>query len=199
VASLVGALGDRDAAVRVAAVRGLVGAKAATALAQAARSPDLDVRPAALEAIGQVGGPVAEKTLDAALSDGSERVRGAAVRGLMRMGKEAAPLLMRALGDSSRDVRGEAVAGLGVVWADAPTDQLVARLGDEADADVRYAAALALARQADGPHGTAALQALNDVADHGGPAARLAARVARAFVGRADDMVGFLHMLRDGA
>ncbi len=198
VASLVGALGDRDAAVRVAAVRGLVGAKAATALAQAARSPDPDVRPAALEAIGQVGGPIAEKTLESALGDGSERVRVAAVRGLMRMGKDAAPLLTRALADPSRDVRAAAVAGLGVAWAELPTDQLVTRLEEEADADVRYAAALALARQADGPHGTAAQKALNDVADRGAPAARLSARVARAFVGRADDMVAFLHILRDG-
>ncbi|HEY2746694.1 MAG TPA: HEAT repeat domain-containing protein, partial [Polyangia bacterium] len=95
VASLVGALGDRDAAVRVAAVRGLVGAKAATALAQAAGSPDPDVRPAALEAIGEVGGPIAEKTLEAALADGSERVRVAAVRGLGHMGKDAAGLLTR--------------------------------------------------------------------------------------------------------
>lgn len=199
VASLVGALGDRDAAVRVAAVRGLVGAKASTALAQAAGSPDPDVRPAALEAIGEVGGPVAEKTLEAALSDGSERVRVAAVRGLSHMGKDAAPLLTRALDDSSRDVREAAVAGLGVAWADLPTEQLVARIGDETDADVRYAAALALARQADGPHGTAAQQALNHVADAGTPAARLTARVARAFVGRADAMVAFLHILRDGA
>ncbi|HXU71428.1 MAG TPA: HEAT repeat domain-containing protein [Polyangia bacterium] len=199
VASLVGALGDRDPAVRVAAVRGLVGAKAATALAQAAGSPDPDVRPAALEAIGEVGGPVAEKTLEAALSDGSERVRVAAVRGLSRMGKDAAGLLTRALADSSRDVREAAVAGLGVAWSELPTEQLVARVGDETDADVRYAAALALARQADGPHGTAAQQALNKVADSGTPAARLTARVARAFVGRADAMVAFLHILRDGA
>jgi HEAT repeat protein len=199
VASLVGALGDRDAAVRVAAVRGLVGAKAATALAQAAGSPDPDVRPAALEAIGEVGGPIAEKTLEAALSDGSERVRVAAVRGLGHMGKDAAGLITRALADSSRDVREAAVAALGVAWADLPTEQLVSRLGDETDADVRYAAALALARQADGPHGTAAQQALNHVADSGTPAARLTARVARAFIGRADAMVAFLHILRDGA
>lgn len=198
-ASLVGALGDRDPAVRVAAVRGLVGARAATQLAQAAGSPDPDVRPAALEAIGQVGGPIAEKTLEAALSDGSERVRVAAVRGLGRMGKDAAPLLSRALGDSSRDVREAAVAALGVAWADVPTEQLTSRLSEETDADVRYAAGLALARQADGPHGTAAQQALQRVADSGTPAARLTARVARAFVGRADAMVAFLHILRDGA
>ncbi len=199
-ASLVGALGDRDAAVRVAAVRGLVGAKAAMALAQAAGSPDPDVRPAALEAIGEVGGPIAEKTLEAALSDGSERVRVAAVRGLSAAWARMRPACStRALGDSSRDVREAAVAGLGVAWADLPTEQLVARLGDETDADVRYAAALALARQSDGPQGTAAQQALNRVADSGTPAARLTARVAGAFVGRAAAMVAFLHILRDGA
>ena len=60
------------------------------------------------------------------------------------------------------------------------------------------AAALALARQADGARGSSALQSLNDVADKGAPAARLTARVARAFVGRADAMESFLHILRDG-
>jgi HEAT repeat protein len=199
VASLVGALGDRDPAVRVAAVRGLVGAKAAAALAQAAASPDPDVRPAALEAIGRVGGPIADKTLATALGDGSERVRVAAVHGLARMGKDAADELAHALADPSRDVREAAVAGLGVAWADLPTQKLVEKLSDEADADTRYAAALALARQADGARGSAALSALNDVADKGTPAARLTARMARAFVGRADAMETFLHILRDGS
>jgi HEAT repeat protein len=198
VASLVGALGDRDPAVRVAAVRGLVGAKASPALAQAARSPDPDVRPAALEALGRVGGPVADKTLTAALADGSERVRVAAVRGLSRLGKDAVEQLTHALTDPSRDVCEAAVAGLGGIWVELPTQKLIEKLSDEADADTRYAAALALARQADGARGSRALQALNDVADKGTPAARLTARVARAFVGRADAMESFLHILRDG-
>jgi HEAT repeat protein len=114
------------------------------------------------------------------------------------MGKEAAESLGHALADPSRDVREAAVAGLGVVWAELPTPKLIEKLSDEADADTRYAAALALARQADGTRGSSALSALNDVADKGAPAARLTARVARAFVGRAEEMESFLHILRDG-
>ncbi|HZS36065.1 MAG TPA: HEAT repeat domain-containing protein, partial [Polyangia bacterium] len=109
VAALVGALGDADAAVRVAAVRGLVGSKASAELAQAARSPDLDVRVAALEALGEVGGAAARAALESALDDASERVRVAAVRGLQPLGKEVADRLERALHDPSRDVRDAAV------------------------------------------------------------------------------------------
>ena len=179
-ASLVGALGDRDADVRVAAVRGLVGAKAATALAQAAGSPDPDVRPAALGAIGEVGqagGGRRSRLRSATAASACVWRRCASLSAAWA--RTPRGLLVRALGDSSRDVREAAVAGLGVAWAELPTDKLVARLGDETDADVRHAAALALARQADGPHGTAAQQALNHVADNGAPAARLTARVAR--------------------
>jgi HEAT repeat protein len=114
------------------------------------------------------------------------------------MGKEATEQLTHALTDPSRDVREAAVAGLGLIWADLPTQQLIEKLSDEADADTRYAAGLALTRQADGPRGSSALHALNDVADKGAPAARLTARVARAFVGRAEAMESFLHILRDG-
>jgi HEAT repeat protein len=198
--ALVGALSDEDAAVRVAAVRGLVGARAAGALAQAAHGPDLDVRIAALEALGQVGGPVARDALEAALTDGSERVRAAALRGLGRLGKDAAERLEEELGDGALDAREAAVAALGGAWRDKPLAELRARLTDETDADRRYAAALALAARADPPRGKGAeaAQLLDDVAAHGAPLASLAARIARAFAGRPDAMVAFLRTLRDG-
>jgi HEAT repeat protein len=198
VAALVGALGDADAAVRVAAVRGLVGAKAATALAQAARSPDLDVRVAALAALGDVGGAVARATLESALVDASERARVAAIHGLVRLGPEIADRLLGALGDSSGDVREAAVTALGVVWATQAPDTLAARLRDETNGDARFAAALALARQADGGKGAEAKHALDEAATSATPAARLTARIARAFIGRADAMAPFVHILRAG-
>ena len=212
VAALLGALGDVDVPVRVAAVQGLVGARAMDALAQAARSPDLEVRAAALQAIGDVASPSGAKedgvppvplgparmALESALGDSSERVRVAAVRGLQPLGAQVVELLERALHDPARDVREAAVAGLGAAWSTLPAGDLTGRLRDETDADRRYAAALALARQADGPKGGAARKLLDEVANSGTPAARLTARVARAFIGRPSDMIPFLHLLRDG-
>jgi HEAT repeat protein len=196
---LVAALSDADAAVRVAAVRGLVGAKAVTALAQAARSPDLDVRSAALDALGQVGGPAARAVLEEALVDGSERIRVAAVRGLGRLGKEAEAALTAALADPALDVREAAVVGLGAIWVAQPLGDLAERLSDETHADLRFAAALALARRIDPQRGADAGRILDEVREHGQPLARLAALVARSFGGRADAMARFLHVLREGS
>ena len=199
-AALVAALGDADAAVRVAAVRGLVGAKAAEALAQAARGTDLDVRVAALEALGQVGGAVARATLEAALLDGSERVRAAAARGLGRVGEGAAEPLLRALDDSSLDVREAAVTALGAVWSVRVAADLRVSLFDELHADLRWAAALALAGRAEPQKGSGidALKLLDEAAAKAPPLVQLSARVARAFVGRPEAMAAFLHLLREG-
>jgi HEAT repeat protein len=197
-AGLLVALGDRDPNVRLAAIRGLVGAKAADVLARAARSTDPDVRPAALEALGDVGGPTARATLEAALSDGSERVRTAATRGLARLKPDAIDLLLVAVRDPARSVREEAVAGLALKWASGPASDLAKHLHDETDANQRYAAALALVRQAGEQRGTDALRILDETAQNGAPAARFAARIARAFLGRPEAMVAFLRLLRDG-
>ncbi|HEY7955818.1 MAG TPA: HEAT repeat domain-containing protein, partial [Polyangia bacterium] len=184
------------------AVRGLVGAKAGDALAEAARSPDLAVRAAALEAAGQVGaqagGAAVRDALVSALSDASEGIRVAAARGLVGLGPQAGEQLEKALADPSRDVREAAVEGLGVLWAELPASELQIRLRDETHADRRYAAALALARQGDGPRGAEARKIVDDAAEKGTPAVRLTARVARAFAGRADEMAGFVRLLRDG-
>jgi HEAT repeat protein len=190
--------------VRVAAVRGLVGAKAAGALAQAAHSPDLDVRVAALEALGEVasgadpaGAQSSRAALETALSDASERVRGAAVRGMTALGASASARLETALGDPARDVRDAAVVTLGAAWAEKPAAELARTLADETNADRRWAAAIALARQ--GETQPAAVKTLDDTAKTGTPAAKLTARVARAFVGRAGELAGFLHLLRTGS
>jgi HEAT repeat protein len=199
-AALSAALGDVDAAVRVAAVRGLVGAKAAGALAQAAHSPDADVRVAALEALGEVSGgtdAAARAALEGALSDGSERVRGAAVRGLGALGASAAQRLETALADPARDVRDAAVLALGAAWAERSADDLAGALRDETNADRRWAAAIALARQ--GQNAPAAVKALDSVALAGTPVARLTARVGRAFVARAAELAAFMHLLRNGS
>ena len=156
------ALGDRDPGVRLAAVRGLVSARAVEVLARAARSPDPEVRPAALVALGEVGGPLGKKTLENALDDGNENVRAAAVRGLARLGPEAAELLLRAVRDPARIVRAESVAGLGALWVTRPLTDLKQALGNEADADLRYAAALALSKKAGGTDGATARQLLEE-------------------------------------
>jgi HEAT repeat protein len=199
-AALVAALGDADAAVRVAAVRGLVGAKAATALVEAARGTDLEVRVAALEALGQVGGPLAQPTLVAALRDGSERVRVAAARGLGHLAEGGGDPLLSALDDASLDVREAAVASLGRLWSRSPAAELKARLYDETRADLRWAAAVALAWRAEplSGKGLDAVKLLDDASLQAPPLVQLAARVARAFAGRADAMATFLHMLREG-
>jgi HEAT repeat protein len=199
-AVLVAALGDADPAVRVAAVRGLVGARAAEALAQAARGTDLDVRVAALEALGRVGGPVAKSTLEEAQRDGSERVRAAAARGLGWSSDGAADPLLRALSDASLDVRESTVAALGAVWSARPAAELKAALYDETHADLRWAAALALAGRAQPQKGSGldALKLLDESSTKAPPLVQLSARVARAFVGRPEAMAAFLHLLREG-
>jgi HEAT repeat protein len=199
-AALVAALGDTDAAVRVAAVRGLVGAKAAAALVEAARGTDQEVRVAALEALGRVGGPMALPTLGAALHDGSEQVRAAAARGLGHLGEGAAQPLLVALDDGALDVREAAVTALGSVWSAQPAADLKARLYDASHADLRWAAALALAARAEPQKGKGldAVKLLDEASLRGTPLVQLSARVARAFAGRAEAMAGFVHLLREG-
>jgi HEAT repeat protein len=196
--ALVGALGDRDAAVRVAAVRGLVGQKAVAQLAQAARSTELGVRLAALEAIGEVGGPEARRVLEEALGEAEERVRIAAAHGLGRVGPDAAPALETALHDPVRGVREAAAIGLGHAWESRPLDELFAKLATDDDADMRYAAAFAIARKGGGPEGPAVAQKLDAKGHDGSAATKLAARLSRAYLGHADEMADFVRVLRDG-
>ena len=189
-----GALG----AVRVAAVRGLVGQKAVAQLARAARSTELEVRIAALEAIGEVGGVEARRVLEEALGEAEERVRIAAARGLGRLGADAAPALERMLHDPVRGVRDAAGMGLGRAWQGKKPEELFERLAIEDDADLRYAAALAIAGRG-GADAQAVAQRLDAVAASGSSAVKLAARLARAYLGHAEEMAEFLRVLRDGA
>jgi HEAT repeat protein len=196
--ALVGALGDRDAGVRVAAVRGLVGAKAVAQLARAARSTELEVRLAALEAVGDVGGAEARKVLEEGLGDAEERVRIASAHGLGKLGADAAPALEGAIHDPVRGVRQAAAMSLGMAWQTRKLDELFAKLAVDDDADVRYAAALAIARRGGGNESADVASRLDTAAKNGTPAVKLAARMARAYVGHAEEMAEFLRVLRDG-
>jgi HEAT repeat protein len=196
------ALEDRDVGVRIAAVRGLTSARAVELLARVARSPDVELRSAALAALGEVGGPLAKKTLESALDDSNESVRTAAVRGLGKLGSEATDLLLRATHDVARMVRLESCVILGRVWMARPLGDLEQALRNESNADLRYAAALALSQKsasADGQTGAAARRVLEQTAEASAPGARLAAHVGRAFIGRTEAMITFLHLLRDGS
>ncbi|HEY3353726.1 MAG TPA: HEAT repeat domain-containing protein [Polyangia bacterium] len=197
-AALATALADPDPAVRTAAARGLAAAQAGGALAQAARDADPHVRAAALAAWAESAGAAARPALEAALGDPSEHVRAAAVRGLGSRGADGVALLRRAQRDPAGDVRAAAVTALGGALGDTPPAALAPLLHDEADADLRLAAALALARQAGGPGGAAARRELEQAAQRGGPAVSLAARVALAFAGHADEMATFVRLLRAG-
>ncbi len=197
--ALVGALGDRDAAVRVAAVRGLVGAKAVSQLARAARSTELEVRIAALEALGEVGGPDARKVLEDGLGEAQERVRIAAAHGLGKAGPDAAPALERALRDPVRGVREAAARGLGSAWQARPLDELARTMQVEDDADARWAGALAMARRGGGTDAAAVSSKLDALVKTGKPAARLAARVTRSYLGHAEEMAELVRVLRDGS
>jgi HEAT repeat protein len=198
--ALVGALGDRDAAVRVAAVRGLVGAKAVAQLARAAKSTELEVRIAAMEAIGEVGGAEARRVLEEGLNEAEERVRVAAARGLGKIGADAAPALEVAIHDPVRGVREAAAMGLGAAWQSRKLEDLFQRLEIDDDADLRYAAALAIARRGGGAEGQAVLSQLDQTAKSKSktPAVRLAAQLARAYLGHPVEMAEFLRVLRDG-
>jgi hypothetical protein len=146
-----------------------------------------------------VGG--APAALEAGLRQSSERVRVAATRGLNHAalaGGPVGPILEKALHDPARDVRDAAVVGLGTVWAARPVGELGKLIQNETDADTRYAAAVALCRQASSSHGDPAVKLLDDLGKHKSLAVRLAARVARAFVTRPEQMGSFLLLLRHG-
>jgi hypothetical protein len=117
---------------------------------------------------------------------------------LSRLKPDAIDLLLVAVRDPARGVREEAVEGLALKWTGGPSSDLAKRLRDERDADQRYAAAVALVRQAGELRGTEAQRILDETAQNGEPAARFAARIARSFLGRPEAMVAFLRLLRDG-
>ena len=121
-----------------------------TAIIEALKIPDNDVRVNAVWAIGKIG-PQARASIPElmeALVDNDWKVRFPAAWALGRIGPDAVetiPSLIHALGDRKVDVRREAVQALG--WIGPQTNEVVpALIGSlkDPDADIRYKAALTL-------------------------------------------------------
>ncbi len=160
---LVGALGDTDVHVRLAAVQGLADRRDKRALAALARlvqdnSPE--VRATAVEALGEYQDASALPALTSALKDDNETVRTQAVRALGSLGSAAAvPALVEATRDRSSSVRAQAAGALAELPDGAHSPAVVAALKallEDPSADVREEAVSALAEIRD----AGALQAL---------------------------------------
>jgi HEAT repeat protein len=189
---------DADREVRRAAIDGLANLGAVAELqAVLAVEPDPAVRAAAIVALPD--GDAARALREKALADPSEQIRAAAARGLGAAAAERARI-EGALKDPAADVRAAAVEALGRIAAADGVDELVTALQSaEADAELRWATAEALARKASAKTGgAAAVAALEKSAAAGPPGSRIAARVARGFVGRADEMHDFVVAYRRG-
>ena len=121
-----------------------------TALIEALKIPDNDVRVNAVWALGKIGpqARAAIPELMEALVDNDWKVRFPAAWALGRIGPDAVetiPSLIHALGDRKVDVRREAVQALG--WIGPQVNEVVpALIGSlkDPDADIRYKAALML-------------------------------------------------------
>jgi HEAT repeat protein len=204
---LAGALEDRDAGVRMAAMRVLASlaggaAEAVAALERIVRHGAADEREAALAALADGEGAVrerAQRLIGETLEQRSEALRVAAARAGGRLAARdparAVPLLERALGDRAYDVRRAATPGLALAFAKTlQPAELAARLA-KADqrASLRAALLEALARQtANGPHEGEARTVLERVAVEGGPLQRFGAALVRGFGGSVEDLDGFL-------
>lgn len=120
---LAGALEDRDAGIRIDAVRALreVGPQAFATMRTALKHDEPDVRAAAAEAIVAVPADKAEAVapLIDALGDRDAAVRASAVRALASLGRVAQPAAARlravADGDASADVRASAARALDAI------------------------------------------------------------------------------------
>jgi HEAT repeat protein len=147
------ALADRDLWVRYYAARsaGAAGAaELAAGLAGLARhDPVVPVRIAALQALGEVGGPEAAEVLAALAEDPEPEIRLAALGAL---GGAAHPAALRALGTALRseapDARRMALEGLGSDAAAALAEEVAAAARTAAEPAVARAAAFALLRAA---------------------------------------------------
>jgi HEAT repeat protein len=137
---------DGAAAVRAAAVAGLVavGAAAVPASIEALRDRHARLREAAIEALGGIGGPDAARALEQALADDRSAVRQAAAPALARAGGAGATTALRsALGHKDPATRRAVVAAFGTIpGADAA---LLAPAITDRERGVREAAATALA------------------------------------------------------
>ncbi|MEU6364874.1 fumarate reductase/succinate dehydrogenase flavoprotein subunit [Streptomyces sp. NPDC046931] len=145
-----GALTDSDTTVRIEAVRALVSVDAAEVLGRAAADPSREVRVAVAKALGNLAGAAsAGGTLEELIEDPDVLVRAAALEALASAGCASAPAAraVRALADAAWQVRAGAATALSAADAEVAVPALAKTLGD-ANADVRKAAVLALARHA---------------------------------------------------
>ena len=118
--------------------------RAVTALAEALKDSDKDVRETAMQALIELRDPRVLEPLIAALKDRAVEIREKAAFGLGQIGdpRAIAPLAA-AVKDPSADVREQAVFALGQLRATDTIDALASALHDEAD-NVREQAAFAL-------------------------------------------------------
>jgi HEAT repeat protein len=151
---------------------GEAAAPAVSALIEALRDQDADVRRAAAEALGWIGAP-AVPALSEALRDQDKDVRGAAVWALRGIGAPAVPALSAALRDQDWRVRFEAARVLGQMGeVAAPAVPVLIEILRDQDVFVRSTAAGALWNISQNPVGIPILiQALRDQDRYGRSAA----------------------------
>jgi HEAT repeat protein len=123
-----------------------IGAEAVPVLRELVTASDPDVRAAAVELIGMLGGPYDARALGACLRDTSAEVRAKAARALGRLGTaESMEALLEALDDRIAFVRTSAAHALGMVGDTSAVPALLDRARID-DFDPAQAAAGALAR-----------------------------------------------------
>ena len=131
-------------------------------LTEAMKDPDADVRSQALQALTQLGVPVAYETLVAALKDEDADLRQQAAHSLARLrDTRAVQPLIGALKDEDADVRQQAAFALGQMGATDAIPALTAALKDT-DEDVRQTAIFGLMRLGDRGAMPAYVEALKD-------------------------------------
>jgi hypothetical protein len=155
VGALERALGDPSAEVRAAAAIALADARAVEALSAllcAVEDEDPFVRQMAITAVGELRDPRSRERLRRALGDERPEVRFQAVIAFARVAPEdAQDAIAGALSDPDPSIRYVAIRVAEECLTDAALAKIprIAALVDDADADVRIAAAIALARSGD--------------------------------------------------
>ena len=150
--ALTAALDDEYEPVAINAAYGLanMGEPAVVALTQALKAPSKDAARNAAYALSAIG-PVAAPALAELLDFEAEAARGYAAYALGEIGQvapEIVPALVKLTGDEAEWVRRNTVEALGTIDAPAVTlvETLTESLNHDADDQVRFTAALSLAR-----------------------------------------------------